>query len=173
MRGGGGSGGLRKYFFDKTTGNLGLLLYPKKFQTKWSFTLGISKTCAALLGNSNAYIKDSWKFHMIVSWSPLYIPFLGPWNFHILFRNSMSSVTSLPTCIYVLFSERAHSPSSTDNYISSFWWVVNILLQKFDTLSKKEVLMQKAAFLSLLWTHPIDLWCNMFETLEIQRKYRW
>ena len=52
-------------------------------------------------------------------------------------------------------------------------WLGNILLQKFYTLSKKEILMQKAAFLSLLWTHPIDLWCNMFETLEIQRKYRW
>ena len=71
------------------------------------------------------------------------------------------------------FSEIAHSHSYTDSYISSFWWVVNILLQKFYTLSKKEILTQKAAFLSLLWTRPIDLWCNMFETLEIQRKYRW
>ena len=129
------------------------------------------------LGNSKAYIQGSWKFHKIFSWSPLWIPFLGPFNFHILLRNFIFSATPppppLPTCIYVFFSEIAHSHSYTDSYISSFWWVVNILLQKFDTLSKKEVLMQKAAFLSLLWTRPIDLWCNMFETLEIQRKYRW
>ena len=70
------------------------------------------------------------------------------------------------------FSEIAHSHSYTDSYISSFWWVVNILFQKY-TLPKKKNLMQKAAFLSLLWTFPIDLWCNMLENLEIQRKYRW
>ena len=52
------------------------------------------------------------------------------------------------------FSEIAHSHSYTDSYISSFWWVVNILLQKY-TLYKKEILMQKAAFLSLLWTRPL------------------
>ena len=42
-----------------------------------------------------------------------------------------------PLHLYDFFSEIAHSHSYTDSYISSFWWVVNILLQKFDTLSKK------------------------------------
>ena len=54
-----GGGGLRGWghtFFYKTPGYLDLLLYPKKFQTKWSFTPGISKNCVPPLWNSKAYI---------------------------------------------------------------------------------------------------------------------
>ena len=117
--------------------------------TPLEISMPISKTC----GNSTWFFLDhSCKF--------LFLAFPGISTFYL----------EIP-CPF--FSEIAHSHSYTDSYISSFWWVVNILLQKFDTLSKKEVLMQKAAFLFLLWTRPIDLWCNMFETLEIQRKYRW
>ena len=32
---------------------------------------------------------------------------------------------------------------------------------------KVYVYQYKAAFLSLLWTSPIDQWCNMSDTLEI------
>ena len=32
---------------------------------------------------------------------------------------------------------------------------------------KVYVYQYKLAFLSSLWTGPIDPWCNMFETLEI------
>ena len=128
-----------------------MLLYPKKFQTKWSFIPGISKTCVTPLGNSNAYIQDSWKFHDQF----LFLAAPGISIFH----------SEIP---WAFFSEIAHSHSYTDSYVSSFWWVVNILLQKFYTL-KKEILTQKAASLSLLWTRPIDLWCNMVETLEIQK----
>ena len=93
------------------------------------------------------------------SWPPLEFPHFI-YKFHALF--------------FLKFSEKLiHIVTLTVMYISSFWWVVNILLQKFYTPSKKEILMQKAAFLSLLWTRPIDLWFNMLKTLEIQRKYRW
>ena len=44
--------------------------------------------------------------------------------------------TPPPLLVYI-FSQIAHSHSYTDSYISSFSWVVNILLRKFDTLSKK------------------------------------
>ena len=93
------------------------------------------------------------------SWHPLEFPQFFQ-KFHVLF--------------FLKFSEKlVQTVTPTVIYISSFWWVVNILLQKFYTLSKKETLTQKAAFLSLLWTRPIDLWGNMLETLEKQRKYRW
>ena len=143
--------------------------------------------------------QNHWKFRFVTS--PQKIPYKmkhHPWNFRNLcytpwkfqglyprlvemkfqglnstFSLDIPCPQSSPFPTVCFFSEIAHSHSYTDSYISSFWWVVNILLQKFDTLSKKEVLMQKAAFLFLLWTRPIDLWCNMFETLEIQRKYRW
>ena len=108
-----------------------------------------------------------WKFHMIFSCSPLKISFLGlPWNFHILFRNSMSF-------FFWNFLKSSFTQLHWQLYIFPVFDVVNILLQKFYTLSKKETLTQKAAFLSLLWTRPIDLWGNMLETLEKQRKYRW
>ena len=38
---------------------------------------------------------------------------------------------------------------------------------------KVYVYQHKVVFLSLLWTHPIDLRRNMFETIELQRKYWW
>ena len=38
---------------------------------------------------------------------------------------------------------------------------------------KVYVYRYKVACLSLLWTHLIDPWCNMLESLEIQRKLRW
>ena len=72
-------------FFDKTSGNLGLLLYPRKFQTKWSFTPGIFKICVTLFGISKNSVQDLWKFHMIFSLSPLQIPFPGLCNFHTLY----------------------------------------------------------------------------------------
>ena len=121
--------------------------------------------------------------------------FLAPGGFTFYLEIQCSQPPTPPPPPVCFFSEIAHSRSYTDSYISSFWWVVNILLRKFDTPSKKEMKMikmyiiiwwkttkknskkvyvyqYKAAFLSLLWTRSIDLWCNMFETLEIQRKYR-
>ena len=65
------------------------------------------------------------------------------------------------------------------------------MLQKFDVLSKAEIKLIKTPFFdgkiqkpvekecvntkqhSLLWTCSTDLWCNMLQTLEIPRKYRW
>ena len=35
---------------------------------------------------------------------------------------------------------------------------------------KVYVYRYKVACLSLLWTHPSDPWCNILESLEIQRK---
>ena len=112
----------------------------------------ISKTCA---NSTWFFIDQSCKFLFLV-------PGISTFYLEI---PCLQSPSSLPVCF---FSEKAHSHNYSDSYISSFWWVVNILMQKCDTLSKKEILMQNVAFLSLLWTRPIDLWCNMFETLEIQ-----
>ena len=68
------------------------------------------------------------------SWHPLEFPQFFQ-KFHVLF--------------FLKFSEKlVQTVTPTVIYISSFWWVVNILLQKFYTLSKKETLTQKAAFLS-------------------------
>ena len=53
------------------------LLYPWKFQTKQSSTPGlldIPQNCVRSLGISKTKNKDSWKFHIIFSWSPLKIP---------------------------------------------------------------------------------------------------
>ena len=125
---------MRKYYFYKATGNLGLLLYSKKFQTKWSFTPGISKTCVTALGNSKAYIHDLWKFYMIFIDHPCKFLCLVPGiSIFYLEIPCPQSSPSPPVCF---FSEKAHSHSCTDSCISSFWWVVNIM-QKFDTLSKK------------------------------------
>ena len=72
----------------------------------------------------------------------------------------------------------------------SGFWLVNILLLKFDTSSNKEMRMIKIHFLDktkkcqesickykvaffILWTHPTDPWCNMLKKLEIRRKYSW
>ena len=115
----GEEGAVEEIIFDKTTGNLGLLLYPKKFQTKWSIitpgisgllhypkkfqtkwsiiTPGVSATCVTSFGNSEAYIQDLWKLN-----SKVYIPFLGHWNFHIFFRYSMPSVTSPHLYVFLL-----------------------------------------------------------------------
>ena len=89
--------------------------------------------------------QNHWKFRFVTSPQKIpdkmklhpspFISFLGLWNFHILFRNSMSLVTTLPTSM--VYFEIARSHSYTDSYISSFWWIVNITLQKFDTLPKK------------------------------------
>ena len=72
----------------------------------------------------------------------------------------------------------------------SGFWLVSILLQKFDTSSNKEMKMIKTQFWgekqqqnskklyvnikqhSLLWTRPTNRWSNMIETLEIRRKYK-
>ena len=74
----------------------------------------------------------------------------------------------------------------------SGFWSVKILLLKFDTSSKKQMIIIKKFWWkkkkkkkdarkvyinikkhSLQWTRPTDPWCNMLETLEMQRKYRW
>ena len=76
--------------------------------------------------------------------------------------------------------------------INSRFWLVNILLRKFDTSSKKEMKMIKTQILwcktkkkkmpqkyinalsnIVLWTHPIDPWCNMLQTLEKTEKIYW
>ena len=71
---------------------------------------------------------------------------------------------------------------------NSRFWLVNILLLKFDTLSKKEMKMIKTQILwwwkttrkknfikalsnIFLWTPHTDPWCNMLQTLERRRKY--
>ena len=72
---------------------------------------------------------------------------------------------------------------------NSRFWLVNTLLRKFETLSKKEIKMIKT---QILWwkttkkyqksiykhivafftqTRPTEPWCNMLRTLERQRKY--
>ena len=68
--------------------------------------------------------------------------------------------------------------SLTISYNWFRFWLVNILLQKLDTSSKKE--MKKINNKKPWWkttakntTRPTNLWCNMLQTLEIQRKYRW
>ena len=67
--------------------------------------------------------------------------------------------------------------------ISSSFRLVNILLWKFDTSLKKRnendkntnFLMKnnKKMSHSVLWTCHTAPWCNMLQTLEMQRKYRW
>ena len=51
---------------------------------------------------------------------------------------------------------------------NSRFWLVNILLPKFDTSSKKVMKIIKTQVLSTL---PIDELCNMLQTLERGRKY--
>ena len=76
---------------------------------------------------------------------------------------------------------------------NSFFWLVNIHLRKFNTLSKKEMKMIKT---QLLWwktnkkkrfrkadantkvtflfvTDPTDWWCYILETLEERRNVKW
>ena len=99
-------------------------------------------------------------FFLMTPWNSLSWPLEFPHfiqKLHVL-------IYPFPTCMF--FSEISHSHSYTDSYISRFWWVVNIPLQKCCTLSKQEILTQKAAFLSLPWTRPIDMWCDMPETLR-------
>ena len=74
---------------------------------------------------------------------------------------------------------------------SSCFWLVNILLRKFDTSSNKKVKMIKRQNLwwktpkkmpksewkhyveYLFWTRPADRWCNMLQTLERRRNKEW
>ena len=134
----------------------------------------ISKTCE---NSTWLFLDHSCKFLFLAP---------GSFTFYLEIQCSQPSPPPSPTCMF--FCWKAHSRSYTDSYISSFWWVVNILLRKFDTPSKKEMKMikiyiniwwktnktnskkvyvyqYKAAFLSLMWTRHIDLWCNIFETL--------
>ena len=62
--------------------------------------------------------------------------FLAPWisTFYLEIPCSQSP----PPHLYVFFLQIAHSHSYTNSYISSFWWVVSIVLQKFNTLSRKK-----------------------------------
>ena len=57
---------------------------------------------------------------------------------------------------------------------NSCFWLTNILLWKFSTLSKKKQEWKKHK-LFLLWTQSSDLWCDMvpciLQTLEKRRKY--
>ena len=51
------------------------LLDPWKFQTNQSSTAGnCAKLCYISLVNSKTKKQDPWKFHIIISWSPLEIP---------------------------------------------------------------------------------------------------
>ena len=156
---------------------------------------GISKNCVAPLGNFKVYIQGSWKFHMVPHGKFLSLaPGISTFCFSIPLE--ISCPQPLSVCFFFL-KQPINAVTliiSYHLYISSFWWVVNILLRKFDTSWKKRnkndknaniwckikkkakkvyVYQYKAGFLSLPWTCPIDLWCNMFETLEIQRMKLW
>ena len=190
--------GLRTCFFDKTPEDLGLLLYPETFQTKWSFTPGISRNYVTPYGNSKASIQDSWKLYMMFFYQPCkFVSLARGISTFCFFNTPENSMSSTPPCIF--FSEIAHSKHLHWQFFITYIFpvsdeqLINILLQKFDTLSKKEVkriknvniwcktkknkqkkkncknvyvYQYKVAFLSLLWTRPIDPWCNMFRDTE-------
>ena len=106
----------------------------KKLQMKWSFTPGISQNCASSSWKLNIQyprlMEIPQDFFLITPVNSI----LGPWNFHILFFNTPGSFMSStpPLCF---FSEIAHSHNYTEHFLSpiSSFWVVNIMLQKFDT----------------------------------------
>ena len=98
-----GGGGLRTCFFDKTPEDLGLLLYPETFQTKWSFTPGISRNCFTPYGNSKAYIQDSWKLYMMFFYQPcIFFSLARGISTFCFFNTPENSMSSTPPCIFFL-----------------------------------------------------------------------
>ena len=117
-------------------GKASLLEFPKLVLHPLEIPMPISKTC----GNSTWFFLDH------------------PCKFLFLASPGISTFYLEIPCPF--FSEIAHSHSYTDSYISSFWWVVNILLQKFDTLSKKNKFWRRKQH-SYLYCELAPLTCDV------------
>ena len=82
--------------------------------------------------------------------------FLAPGIYTFYFENPCPQPPPSPPVLFFFWN---HLHSYTDSYISSFWWVVNILLQKFDTLSKSKVWPKKQH--SYLYCELAPLTCDV------------
>ena len=111
----------------------------------WNF----QKLCSTPLKFQGLYLRLAENSTWFLFWSPLQIPFLGPWTFHILFfqfpKNSMSSTRPLPLPgpLYIFLSEIAHSCSYTDNFLShifpvSYEWYYSVVEIKYSIKKRNE-----------------------------------
>ena len=138
--GGSGGGGVEEIIFWQNHWNFRFVNLPQKIPDKmklhpWNFW-NLCYTLWKFLGLYPLYPRLVEILHDFFIDHPCKFFFLAPWisTFYLEIPCSQSP----PPHLYVFFSEIAHSHSYTDSYISSFWWVVSIVLQKFDTLSKKK-----------------------------------
>ena len=75
MGGGGGVGGFKKYFFEKTLGIVRLVTLPLEIPDKTKLELNPWKSHKIVLeykpiGNSKVKNQAHWKLHVICSWLP-------------------------------------------------------------------------------------------------------